>query len=291
MKRPDLRMITIVSSALLLSFGITITAHGGGTEDDCAVACGCRSSCCATGAIVAGAELALLTPHGGSLSVGIPGEAEELVVPGFDIGASPRVWLGYQNANGVTGRVRYWQFDHSQSIDEGPLRNADLGLEAHTLDLEFGQVGHFCGWECETTGGIRWATVSNDMRVAFDGDDVIFRRRFEGVGPTVAFATRRPVGCRGLAMVGSIRASLLYGDANFAVEGDLVEDLFDAAGSLTADLDEDFAQIYEIQIGAEWSRVFRSGALLTARAVLEAQSWEVLHLGFIGPAISLGIER
>jgi hypothetical protein len=235
--------------------------------------------------------VALLTPRGGAFSVGIPGETELLIVPSFDMGASPRVWLGYQNASGVTGRVRYWQFDHSQSTSGGALPDADLGLEAQTLDLEFGQVGHFCGWECEATGGVRWAMIRGDMRVDFDGSDVILGRRFEGVGPTVAFATRRPFGCWGLAVVGSMRASLVYGNGTLSVEGDPVEDLFGAAGSLTADLGDDFSQIYEIRIGGEWSRAFRSGAVLTASAVLETQSWEVQHLGFIGPAFSLAIER
>ena len=123
------------------------------------------------------------------------------------------------------------------------------------------------------------------------GDEFVFGRRFEGVGPTVAFATRRPIGCRGLAMVGSMRASLLYGDANLALGGDVIEDLFDATGDLTAELGDDLSQVYEIRIGGEWSRVSKRGTVLTARAVLEAQSWEIQHLGFIGPAISLGIER
>ena len=65
---------------------------------------------------------------------------------------------------------------------------------------------------------------------------------------------------------------------------------------LTLEVDDQTMRIYEVAIGAEWSRCTCSGARLYARAVLEAQTWEVPFLvdtsfGFVGPSFAIGIER
>ncbi len=260
--------------------------------------------------VIGGAELTVLKAHGGSLSVDVPGVGEFNLTPGFDPEVSPRVWLGYQTCNGLAFKVRFWKFDQEVSGTE-TFDSSDydlgVGLEAETLDFELSQTGSFCNWEVEVAGGIRWAQLEDSLSIAEDSvstpDSLAVIRDFHGMGPTVALAARRPIGCGGLALIGNMRLSLLYGDTTVALEEDgLIDSMLDLDGDLdwldglALEVDDHLVQIYEIQLGVEWTKCTRSGAKLYARAVLEAQTWQAPLIvdstfGFVGPSFAFGIER
>lgn len=258
--------------------------------------------CCRTSGIIAGVEMPLLKAHYGACSLDIPGRGVQLpeLTPAFDHEATPRFWLGLKSCDGLAFRVRYWQYDHSASaIDAGASYYlVEAELQAENLDFEVAQSGHFCNWEFEIAGGGRWAKIVDDVNINDGGLLASWYRDFEGAGPMFAVAVRRRLGVRGLALVGNFRASLIYGDTNLALnieEGETSE-------NMSAGVDDHLLEIYEIQVGAEWSRMTCSGCRIAGRVVLEGQAWELApcpgplglfdtNIGFVGPSFSLAIER
>ena len=75
----------------------------------------------------------------------------------------------------------------------------------------------------------------------------------------------------------------------------------DLATSISGDLDIpdlDLIQVadstitsWEIQIGAAWTRILRSGAVLNLGGFLEGQVWNPDSLGFFGPTFRASISR
>lgn len=273
---------------------------------DCEVGCGggmgCGgSACCRRPGIIAGMELPLLQAHYGACGVSVLGEEIDLprCTPDFDHEATPRFWLGYESCDGLAFRVRYWQFDHTASaVDAANEYYVEVGLAAEDLDFELAQSVQFCNWEFEIAGGARWAKVSDDIFISWEEELGLWARSFEGGGPTFALAARRPLGPNGLGLVANFRASFIYGDASFA----LSDDVMGIDDDIQATIDDQVLEIYEIQVGAEWSKTMCGGWRFTGRAVLEGQVWELApgpgpvglfdtNLGFVGPSFSLAIER
>jgi hypothetical protein len=257
---------------------------------------GCRAS-----GIIAGVEMPLLQAHYGACGVDIPGQGVQLpeITPSFDHETTPRFWLGLKSCDGLALRVRYWQYDHAASAVDVPNRYyVDMGLEAASFDFEIAQTAYFCNWEFEIAGGARWAKIADDINLDYDGDLAAWSRSFEGGGPTFGVGVRRQLGIGGLALVGTFRASLIYGDTNLALSYDLLV----GADDIAVGVDDQLVEIYEIQVGAEWSRMMCSGYRVAGRVVLEGQAWELApgpgplglfdtNIGFVGPSFSLAIER
>ena len=76
---------------------------------------GYGKSCGRGGGFSAGAELAFLKPYNGDgmgiVSVFALAGTANVGAVDTDFDAAPRVWLAYQNCDGLGVRVRYWQFD------------------------------------------------------------------------------------------------------------------------------------------------------------------------------------
>jgi hypothetical protein len=116
---------------------------------------------------------------------------------------------------------------------------------------------------------------------------------FEGVGPTVAIDVRRPIGNRGLALVGSARSSWMYGETD--INGSGVLDGIPAG--LYAD--DHMMQINELSLGVQWSRCLARGGQISVAALWESQAWEwapvagLIHqdIGLTGPTFSFSYMR
>jgi len=267
---------------------------------EAAIACG-GPLCCRRPGLVAGMELPLLQAHYGACSLAMPREQVALpqCTPDFDHEATPRFWLGYETCDGLAFRVRYWQFDHTASaVDAQNGYYVEAGVAAEDLDFELAQSVQFGNWQLEVAGGARWAKVSDDVLVRWEEYLDVWARSFEGGGPTFAVAARRPLGIGGLGLVADFRASFIYGDADLA----LSDQLLGVGDDIRMTVDDQVLEVYEIQVGAEWSRTTCAGWRLTGRVVLEGQVWELApgpgplglfdtNLGFVGPSFSLAIER
>jgi hypothetical protein len=291
--------------------GYGLECDGGpccGDATGCGDVVDCGGACCRRPGFLAGMELPLLQAHYGAGRIRVPGEFRlSQCTPDFDHEATPRFWLGYESCDGLAMRVRYWQFDHTGSaVDAQRQYYVQVGLAAEDLDFEIAQSAQLGRWEFELAGGARWAKVTDDIRVNWDGDRSTWARRFEGGGPTLALGARRPLGVRGLGLVANFRASFIYGDtrATLSDELEIDEDIW-------AVIDDHVLEIYEIQVGAEWSKTMSAGFRLTGRVVLEGQVWDLAqgpgalgladanlgsgvfdtNLGFVGPSFSLAIER
>jgi hypothetical protein len=268
----------------------------------------CCDTSCGTSCIAVGADLAILSPHLGSINLGgsLLGYVHPVplqVTPDFDYYASPRVWVASQNCEGLGLRAAYWQFDNATSLqiphplDLGGLGLGDfdldvsiydpsisVGLEAHTMDLEVTQRTSFCSMGVQIAGGVRYAKMRTDL--AFSGEvefgtDYLTQREdglpikagvfaeFEGMGPTIALDVVRPVGCRGFALVGGLRGAWLYGVTDAGTSADLQE-----LADIDLKVDGHMMQIWAAQIGAQWSSCMANGGQLVAKVVWEAQAWE-----------------
>jgi len=247
----------------------------------------CNSGCnCSQGGVIAGVEMVLLTPHSGALQ--IPGVAN--VTPGYGVQASPRLWLGYRNDNGLGVRARYWTFD----ADAGPSTIglvSNLHMEA--LDLEVTQTAQLASWNFDLSFGIRWAQDRNTLAL---GPIVAGQQNFEGTGGTIALGAWRQLGHSNLSLFANTRASLLYGQNDYPISVALPP-IGPAIGIAALRSEDEVVSIYELQMGVEWSRQTETGSRWFARAALECQAWNIpspaLGLlddttGLVGVAFAIG---
>jgi len=271
------------------------------TSSVCSRACGSPYD---NHGLYGGVDIAMLKPH-----LGTPELAGTELLPTFGCEVSPRLWLGYETCDGFGGRARFWIFDHTAEGGDA-LFNATQGqmgltssVEAATVDLEFTQEASFRRWNLGLFGGMRYGKsgqriglqASNAERLAADLD-------FEGIGPTLGLDARRPVGCRGFALVGSLRGSFLFGSTRAGIHdpGNLLEDLIGIpADDIRLRFNDHFMQTWETQLGIEWTRRTCCGNRFLVRGALEAQVWDSgamvgllsSETGFVGPTITIGLSR
>ena len=223
-----------------------------------------------------------------------------------DLEFNPRVFLGWQNSQGVGMRVSWWQFDHAAApISARPPANgfgaiippsfgtvdissnvptdlftAGSDLKVYTIDIEATRQAALGCWHIGVGGGLRYAFAEqhylaqlrdsgNDLRGEID-----FRHSIEGLGPTISLDAQRDW-TRTLSAFCKARGSLLYGDG----ESRLVagEDL-DLANSFTTTSTtgrDDLLSIAEIQLGVRWQAVaHRSRIFLPFFSIaMEGQLW------------------
>jgi hypothetical protein len=262
---------------------------------------------CPTSNWYVGLDVPVLKPHLGALGVDVFG-TEIGITPKHDFEVSPRFFLGWENAEGLGVRARYWTFDSDASqtfpaplpIFGAVIEGTETSLAAQTLDLEATQRACLGNLQFQLAGGFRYAKMETGLSVFGTtgvGAPVPFNAGigmdFEGGGPTIALDVRRPFGCRGLALVGGARSSWLYGQTDVH----LIGDLGGIPVSVTAD--DHMMQINEMNLGIEWSRCLARGGKITAAALWEAQAWEwapiagLVHqdIGLTGPTFSFSYMR
>ncbi|MCI0359471.1 MAG: hypothetical protein L0211_13425 [Planctomycetaceae bacterium] len=229
-----------------------VANSGGGCG---AVSEGCCDDYCKAGCIIGGEVLWLKAFEG-------DGDFGD-----FNYDEAYRFWVGYQRADGLGIRFRYFDFDSEAD-------NGDVFETTHT-DLEiYDMVQIGCHWDLLVGGGVRYL----DVNFSDVGDEVF--ESFTGPGPIVTAELYRHISDRA-ALYAIGRESILVG--NFRDDGDLQED--------------STLMVSELQLGGQLHRELASGALLFGRAGWEAQYYHDLSDGnetpisLIGVGFSAGIMR
>lgn len=286
---------------------------------------------------LAGADLVVLKPHFSEnpaytvlQSDGFSSERYTATNFEYDLAVSPRIWLEYRAANDIGVRSQFWQFDgDSQTASASPPANgfgeirpptfdgvdiatniptdrftANSGLKAYYVDAEVTKRGSFCNWDLLGAAGLRYGSVQQSYAARLHtGDGVLagsldMEHRMEGIGPTIALETRRPLGL-GFILLANARGSLLYGpsQANFAGGEDLdLQTPFHTAYESSQDT---VIPVGELQLGGEWwASPCRFGQLF-ARSAFEAQVWNGVgnassldgNLGLAGFSFGVGLMR
>jgi hypothetical protein len=317
------------------------TQSGGGCADcgdSCGEGSGSCSSCCAC-VVPSGPyveyELVVARPYLPQPLVVVSDDqstSDEYTNVPFEIDhrASSRISLGYVGCSGLGGRARYWQFDQagdpiSFDMEDGEVAavggvdwggwsrmdgevDVNFGLELHAVDLEVTQAFSFCRATAVLSAGVRYARVVQDYDVLYEEVEggcynILIDHVFDGYGPTVALELHRPIGCRGLALYGSFRGSVLFGDVGWNV----VDREYDQIGGPLVDNDtlayraDNVAGVLEAQLGVELVRQLPRGANLLLRLGYEGQVWDGVGspsnplggppLGFEGYVFDLGVSR
>jgi hypothetical protein len=288
------------------------------------VACGG----CQTGGLYTGAAFVLAKPHFKEAFQATVLDASgvfNLVPFSYDYDVTPRVWLGYAGGSGLGVRARYWQYDqdappfHSSGLTAaqahvvtvifpgiisatppGEFLSVVDSLEVHTTDLEGTQRVNLGCVSLVVGGGLRYALMQQQTRAAVTDDGAVeqalnWQRRFEGIGPLASVEISRPLGCRGLAVVGAFRGALLFGDKNL----DRLELNGLGGGPPLVSLDgaSEVLGIGEVELGFEWTRQLANGGSLQVRGTYEGQLWSdsgtptLGYLGFQGFGLGFGLAR
>lgn len=224
---------------------------------------------------------------------------------------APQLWLGYVGESGLGARARWWSFSAATSqgvaVPAGTADNltslesaAPLGHSAFVdndskpaslyvtskLRLEVWDAEALAGvqagcWDLLLVGGMRYAQISQHYDAHSAGDTglgtgfvqgaVLSVRTFNGLGPTAALEARRSLGDSGLALYGSARGSILFGDAR-----QHVRDIFvNGAGTFFDDASNrrnDILPVGELELGLEFSRAV-GGARAFGQVAAVAQQW------------------
>lgn len=259
--------------------------HADGCDDDCCDICP---------GVIGGAELTFLKAHSNALAIVAPVGPAATLVPEYDYQVAPRTWLGYQFAGGLGLRATWWGYD--QGLPPGGIA-AGFGLEATTVDLEVTDSISLGKWDLLASGGLRYARMRQDIGPSILAT-IPLSRDFEGLGGTFALSVRRGLCGTNLALIGSARGSLVFGDSfdNITTSGPLGDGPFgdDLVGTQRT------LGIFEMRLGVEWSRELSNGARFYTQTVYEAQYWQSAQLfdglggmdvGFTGVAANIGLAR
>lgn len=270
-------------SALLTSMMVWGSVRANGPEDDLI-----EYDDCAASNWYVGFEAAILKPHVGSYT------SNNVSDPTFDYQLSPRVWLGWENSEGVGVRARYWQID-TDAVATNLNDSVYSRIKADTLDVEATLRGCLGRIDMLLSGGFRYAKL--EMGYTSTGGNYYDRYEtdVEGCGLTLALEAIRPIGNRGFALVGGFRQSWIYGYADWRNE-------WDYGGNPGLDeyrFKDSVLQISEAKAGMQWSHCLATGATLTAAALWEVQAWEPNDslfngegdIGFSGPTLSIALLR
>jgi hypothetical protein len=293
---------------------------------------------CDPGGFEFGFHAAVLEPQVASISSPLPiiGGFFSTITPEYDFEFSPRVWGGYQFPGGLGVRARWWHFDGSGSgtpLALGPIPAAGLlpapfdsfslagvsfssSIDLDAIDFELSQEGQFHNWEFEVAGGVRYAEIDfvNSLELTLtliddtppntppDPNRVIpvaiaASSKFEGVGPTINFFARRPLGFwEGLSFVADARFAFLFGDTDVVLTTTAP---IPFPATTIATVSNHAVQVWELKVGADWTRTLANGAQLHLGAFLEGQVWDWSipavapgsNLGFFGPTFFVEITR
>jgi hypothetical protein len=232
--------------------------------------CGCPNGCQAqnNGSYYAEIDMMFLRTH---MMEDVAGKLSET----YEF--SPRFILGYETANGVGARMRYWTYGRTTAVLNAP---DDIRFEFDVLDFEATARFKSCRSELVVAGGFRFASIDTE----WDEESV----GLDAPGITVA-GDFRSVLCgecgREWAFVAGARWSILGGDWEGSDFG-FVEPIRD-----------DNLMVEELYAGAEYSCHY-CNYVLFARLVFEMQNWHsdvlsqsagVDSISLLGPGIHVGM--
>ena len=162
---------------------------------------------------VGGAELLFLKPFfegGRNMSAGQlaqqggagPNGLENTQVT-WDYDVAPRVWMGYQGANGFGTRLTFMNWEHGSSTTAIPgftTTTMQASMEFLNVDAEVTQTINLDEWELMVSGGLCYQSVElkGNSFVSFGPfpqfNQLFSSTRFDGVGPTFGFTAQRQIG-------------------------------------------------------------------------------------------------
>jgi hypothetical protein len=212
--------------------------------DACDSACGTSCGCCCGGSWTANAELLFLRFHEAD---GVDND-ESNGVDEYDFNTCPRLTVGYTTCDGLSTRIRYFEHDHSATIDGDPR----FSVDTYNVDFELAQKFQIgCVSSVEFNGGIRYNGYEHQ-----EEDDVI-DESFNGIGIFLGLEGTRGLGCANV--YGRARHAILMGDSDDPADDHFRGDV--VLGQL------------ELGIGVEVERCFCGGSVLALRAGVEMQQW------------------
>ena len=266
------------------------------------------------GGLYGGFQAAILEPRFGNFTISNSNDFSQAVTlrtaPDHGFSFSPRIIAGFEGREGLGFRVRWWHFGDEQSgfgrIDlSGPDEVFDPAtvsteIKADAIDMELTQDGRFHNWEFLVSGGVRYAQLDSITVATWNnGAERFFRAEtdFDGVGPSLSFSARRSMRqWEGVTFLVNSRFSFLFGDVQ-------VEHLANLDGTVVRpdisvlDVD-DVMPVWDLQIGAQWTRRMQSGATFYVGAFFEAELWDWIgpglissDMGFWGPTLAIGISQ
>lgn len=233
----------------------------------------CKDRCAG---IIAGTETVFLRPYASS---GLLDPGAGAVAMNFN--PSQRYWIGYQSADGLGGRIRYWEFDRGAAGAGG----AGIGVEFRNLDVELTQAVDFKRWTLLGSAGLRYQETGMNVGTVFFGG-LPLDLGFDGIGLTFSGTASRDLNQSGTwRFTSTARWSAVYGNSKANVGGVL--------GGLGAGVvaRDDLVNILEINIGPQYRRRLANGSYLTLGAGVEAQYYSNaldLPVGPIGVGIDTG---
>ncbi|MCA9199970.1 MAG: hypothetical protein KDA87_20665 [Planctomycetales bacterium] len=270
------------------------------------------------GGLYAGFQAAILQPRLGAFKmdfvdpnvIGGAGIHDVTADPDHGLTFSPRVIVGFEGSGGLGFRARWWRFsddsggtarlrDNTGTVIGGTSLTSSLELT--TLDLELTQSGRFQNWELMMSGGVRYVPLDYSVRTNWTdvgGDKSLMASSdFDGVGPTLGITALRSLRYwEGLTFSFNSRFSFLFGESEILQQSTGLAGA--AAGQQLILNVDDVMPVWELQIGALWTRRLQNGASIYLGGFFEAQLWEFLgpseftsDLGFWGPTLAVGIAR
>lgn len=245
------------------NFGSDVCQNDG-CQKDC-----CQKDCCddyckggSGGCWSADVELMFLKYHESD------GVGTTAAFDSFDYELAPRITLAYDRCDGVSYRLRYFEFDHS-AIIEGD----NYAIDTYNLDFEVAQeIQLGCATSIEFNSGVRYNNYKHF-------DDTL-DQSFDGIGIMVGTEVTR---CTGNGRYyARARHAVLMGDGENVDNGDFFGD--QVLGQT------------ELATGFEVERCLCNGAVVTMSLGGEVQQWhsyedEDEDVGFAGVVLGFGFRQ
>lgn len=242
----------------------------------------------------------------------------------YDYKVTPKIWVGFKNAEGMGIKASYWSFDADGAVrnntsDGGTLFGAHAvtvifpaniiaaapgdtlqtssNLQAQITNLYASYSTNVKEVEINGGAGLRYARLRQTLAATVSGiapASLNWERAYDGVGPSVALDVKKRIGCRGLSAIAKGNGALLYGTKT--IERTVFGDISSPPASPFLMLEEadEVVGIGEFGFGFEWARTMGSGAELAVAGTYDGQLWAEAGaptLGFLGfQGFGLGVE-
>jgi hypothetical protein len=173
-----------------------------------------------------------------------------------------RLVLAKENCCGFGVRFRYFDFENDPGTPNyrGNWENGvDLefdgiiNIDVHSVDIEATQRAQFRHWDLVFSGGLRQGSVEitqpgNLFAAVTTFYNIQSGVEFDGVGPTMALAAERPIGCTNFTLIGRARTAILFGEL------DQIRTFGPGAAPTGPNNTDEFVQYTELQFGLNYGR-------------------------------------
>lgn len=242
----------------------------------------------------------------------------------YDYKVTPKIWVGFKNAEGLGIKASYWSFDADGAVRNNTSDGITLfGAHAVTVIFPANIIAAVPGDTLQTSSnlqaqitnlyasystsvkeveinggvGLRYARLRQTLAATVSGfapASLNWERAYDGVGPSVALDVKKRFGCRGISMIAKGNGALLYGTKT--IDRTVIGDISSPQASPFLMLEEadEVVGIGEFGFGFEWARKMGSGSELAVTGTYDGQLWAEAGaptLGFLGfQGFGLGVE-